>query len=190
MAPRSCACRSPCVNSPVNPAGELNELAGTQGPARKSNAGSDEALTKASIPPEALTLPLVPSPAEDLFTKFMKVFMETTQAQALAEPQECPLKARILETYWGKSHMKCYHFCQQCEDYFETSGTIETNRIPFAASFFRGSISLRWAKHKRHHKSATPITWSEFKAFLRKDLGSSQAFINSIWSKFRRDSQY
>ena len=32
--------------------------------------------------------------------------------------------------------------------------------------------------------------WSKFKAFLQKDLGSSQAFINSIWSKFRRDSQY
>ena len=32
--------------------------------------------------------------------------------------------------------------------------------------------------------------WSEFKAFLRKDLGSSQAFIDSIGSKFRRDSQY
>ena len=64
------------------------------------------------------------------------------------------------------------------------------NRTPFVASFLRGSISLRWAQHKRRHESATPITWPEFKAFLRKDLGSSQAFIDSIWSKFRRDSQY
>ena len=32
--------------------------------------------------------------------------------------------------------------------------------------------------------------WSDFKTFLRKDLESSQAFIDSIWSKFRRDSQY
>ena len=64
------------------------------------------------------------------------------------------------------------------------------NRTPFAASFLCGSISLRWAQHKRCHESATPITWFEFKAFLRKDLGSSQAFIDSIWSKFRRDSQY
>ena len=64
------------------------------------------------------------------------------------------------------------------------------NRTPFAASFLRGSISLRWAQHKRRHESATPITWPEFKAFLQKDLGSSQAFIDSIWSKFRRDSQY
>ena len=64
------------------------------------------------------------------------------------------------------------------------------NRTPFAASFFRGTISLRWAQHKRHHQGATPITWSEFKTFFRKDLGNSQAFINNIWSKFRRDSQY
>ena len=60
----------------------------------------------------------------------------------------------------------------------------------FAASFLRGSISLRWAQHKRRHKSITLITWSKFKAFLQKDLESSQAFIDSIWSKFRRDSQY
>ena len=64
------------------------------------------------------------------------------------------------------------------------------NHTPFAASFLRGSISLRWAQHKCRHESATPITWPEFKAFLRKDLGSSQAFIDSIWSMFRRDSQY
>ena len=86
--------------------------------------------------------------------------------------------------------MNCYHFCQQCEDYFEASGAIGINRTPFAATFFRGAISLRWAQHKRCYERATPITWSEFKAFLRKDLGSFQVFIDGIWSKFRRDSQY
>ena len=112
----------------------------------------------------------------------MKVFMETTQAQvqALAEPREHLLKARTPEIYSEKSHMGCYHFCQQCEDYFETSGAIGMNCTPFAATFLRAAISLRWAQHKRRHERATPITWSEFKAFLRKDLGSSQAFIDSI----------
>ena len=86
--------------------------------------------------------------------------------------------------------MECYHFCQQCKDHFETSGATEMNYIPFALSFFHGSISLRWAQHKRRHKSAILITWPEFKAFLRKNLRSSQAFIDSIWNKFRRDSQY
>ena len=86
--------------------------------------------------------------------------------------------------------MDCYHFYQQCKDYFETSGATGINRTPFAASFLHGTISLRWAQHKRRHQSATLITWLEFKTFLRKDLGNSQAFINNIWSKFRRDSQY
>ena len=86
--------------------------------------------------------------------------------------------------------MEYYHFCQQCEDHFETFGATGMNRPPFAALFFRGSISIRWAQHKRHHKSATLITWSDFKTFFQKDLGSSQAFIDNIWSKFRRDSQY
>ena len=86
--------------------------------------------------------------------------------------------------------MKCYHFCQQCEDYFKTSGATGMNCIPFIASFFHGSISIKWAQHKRCHKSTIPITWSDFKIFLWKDLGSFQAFIDSIWSKFRKDSQY
>ena len=113
MAPGSRARRSPCVNPPANPTGEQDELAG-QGPARGFNAGSDEAPTKAPTPPEAHTPSLVPPSTEDLFTKFMKVFMETMQAQvqALAEPWERLLKARTPETYWGKSYMECYHFCQ------------------------------------------------------------------------------
>ena len=71
--------------------------------------------------------------------------MKTTQAQtqALVEPRERPLKARTPETYWGKSHMECYHFCQQCEDCFKTLGATGMNRTPFTASFLRGSISLR-----------------------------------------------
>ena len=69
--------RSPRDNTPVNLAGELDELASAQGPARRSNAGNDEALT----PPEAPTPPLVLPTFEDLFTKFMKVFMEATQSR-------------------------------------------------------------------------------------------------------------
>ena len=83
MAPGFCACRSSFVNTSVDPARELDELAGALGSARGSNAGSDEAPT----PPEAFTPSLVLL-TKDFFTKFMKVFMETMQApaQALAEP--------------------------------------------------------------------------------------------------------
>ena len=56
----------------------------------------------------------------------MKVFMETTQAQtqALAEPRKWLFKAQTPETYWDKSYIECYYFCQQYEDHFEISGTI------------------------------------------------------------------
>ena len=36
----------------------------------------------------------------------------------------------------------------------------------------------------------TPITWIEFKAFLQKNLGKSKSFVNNIWKKLKRDSQY
>ena len=84
--------------------------------------------------------------------------------------------------------MECYHFYQQYEDYFETSGASEMNCTPFVALFLHGSINIKCAQYKRCHKRATLITWSEFKAFLQKDLGSLQALIESIWNKFRRDS--
>ena len=81
MAPGSRAQRSPRINPPADPTGEQDELAG-QGPVRGFNAGSDEAPTKALTPPEALTPPLVLPFTKDLFTKFMKIFMKTMQAQA------------------------------------------------------------------------------------------------------------
>ena len=77
--------------------------------------------------------------------KFMKAFVESTQAwnQKQVEPWEQLLKARFLEIYSGKSHINCYHFCQQCEDHFKTSGATKMNYTLFAASFLRGTISLR-----------------------------------------------
>ena len=188
MAPRSRSCQSSRVNTPVDPTGELNKLAGAQAPARRSNAGSNKASTKAPIPPKAPTSPLVPSPTENLFIRFMKVFMETFQAQALTKPRERLLKVRTPETYSGKSYLDFYYFCQQCEDYFKTSGVTGMNCTPFVATFLHSTVSVRWAQHKRRHKSATLITWPEFKNFLWKNLGDSQVFIDSIWSKFRKDS--
>ena len=100
--------------------------------------------------------------------------------QVQTKPWERPLKAKTPETYWDKSYMECYQFCQQCEDYFKTLAITKINCIPFATSFFCGTISIRWAQHKRHHKNTTPITWSDFKTFFQQDYGSSQAFIDSI----------
>ena len=71
--------------------------------------------------------------------------MEMTQARNREqfEPRGRLLKAKTSKTYSEKSHMDCYHFCQQWEDYFKTSGATGMNRTPFAATFLRGSISLR-----------------------------------------------
>ena len=34
------------------------------------------------------------------------------------------------------------------------------------------------------------MTWVEFKDFLQKNLGDFRAFVDSIWKKVKRDSQY
>ena len=89
MTPRSrIICRSPCVNTLVDITEEFDELAGAQEPAKRSNAGSNEASTKAPTLIQALTPPFILPISKDLFTKFINVFMETKQAQAqvLAEP--------------------------------------------------------------------------------------------------------
>ena len=142
VAPGFCACWSSRVNTLANFAGELNELIG-QNPAKGSNAGSDKTFIES--PPEAPTPPLIPFISENFFTKFMKVFMETTQAQDQLELWEFSLKARTPKTYVRKSNMDCYHFYQQCEDYFNTFGATEMNCTLFAATFLRSFISLRWA---------------------------------------------
>ena len=142
MAPGSCVWQSPHKNPLANLTREQDELASPQSLTERSDAGRNEALTSLEAP----TLSFVP-PTKDLLTKFMKTFMESAQAwdQEQAEPQEWLLKARSPKTYSRKSHIDCYHFCQQCEDNLETSGAIGMNCTPFIVSFFYGTISLRWA---------------------------------------------
>ena len=94
--------------------------------------------------------------------------------------------------YYGKSHMECYSFCQQCEDPFATTGAKGPNRIPFAVSFLRDRINFRWLQYKRKLDagSSVPISWDEFETLLRQSLGDSRAFVDSYWAKIKRDSQY
>ena len=44
-------------------------------------------------------------------------------------------------------------------------------------------------KHCNRGEELTPITWTEFKAFLRKNLGEYKSSVDSIWRKLKRDSQ-
>ena len=64
--------------------------------------------------------------------------------------------------------------------------------MPFAATFLQERALFRWQQHKAKNAGETdvPLTWEEFKAFLRWSLGESQAFVDSIWRTVRRDSQY
>ena len=67
MALGSCAQRSSCINLLAGPTREQDELAG-QGLVEVFNTKSNEALTKAIIPPEAPIPPCIPLSTKDLFT--------------------------------------------------------------------------------------------------------------------------
>ena len=145
------------------------------------------ALNPAPVPASA------PPSFDELFKQFMRAYLEPNQRlkQPLAE-RERSFKAKVPKMYYGKSHMDCYHFCQQCKDYFETIEATRINRTLFVASFLYGSISMHWTQYKHCHRGEklTSITWAEFKVFLRKNLGESKSFVDSIWKKLEKDFQY
>ena len=120
-------------------------------PAPRSDSDSDElgapekstpAPSHASAPaPVEPTLALKYSEAD--LIRILKIFSETKSQEPKAEvPRERPLKAKVLDVYFGKSHMDCYHYCQQCKDYFVTAGATGSNRTPFAALFLREKINF------------------------------------------------
>ena len=130
-----------------------------------------KAVLKAHAPAPALAPVLAPVVSEVLWEK---------------------AKARFPDIYHGKSHMNCYNFCQQCEDYFATVRAMKSTQIFFAASFFQNQISFHWQQYKRKPdgNSSAPVTWDKFKAFLRRSLGNSQAFVDTYWGKIKRDFQH
>lgn len=75
----------------------------------------------------------------------MQVYMEDRRhpvpALALAEPQENALdrllKSQNPELYYGKLHMECNYFCQQCKDHFKTAGAKKHKRVFFATIFLK-----------------------------------------------------
>ena len=170
MAPGgSRPCCSPCQNlPPLDPMED--ELAREPGPVGCAHLGNiSSALSRnptlgpelvPALNPAPVSAPAPPS-SNELFKNFMRVYLESNQGprEPLAE-RERSFKAKVPEVYYDKSHMDCYHFCQRCKDHFETAGITRTNRTPFAASFLRGNISVRWMQYKRRHRSEelTPIT--------------------------------
>ena len=202
MAPKgSRPCCSPCQNFPPLDLVE-DELAKKPGPVWGSYSGNTSPALFCNPTPGPKLVPAlnpapVPAPApfsfNKLFKQFMRAYLESNQGprQPLAERKQF-LKAKVPEIYYGKSHMDCYQFCQQYEDHFDTVGATGNNQTLFAAFFLRENISVRWTQYKRRHQGEelTSIIWTEFKAFLWKNLGESKSFVDNIWSKLKRDSQY
>ena len=123
----------------------------------------------------------------------MKAYLEMNQGsrQPLMECERF-FKAKVLENYYSKFHMDYYHFCQQCKDHFETAGITKANQTSLTAFFLCGNINIYWTKYKHRYQSKefTSISQTEFKAFLQKNLRKSKSFVNSIWKKLKRNSQY
>lgn len=146
--------------------------------------------------PTKETPPQAPAPArytKEILQRITKLCMDLfLQAQGSRQegPREGQLKAWILDLYYGKSHMERYHFCRQCENHFDTVGATGSNRTLFASSFLRGWIRFRWHQHKRRSQEVGPLPYAKFKAFLRKSLGDSRAFVDATWSRVKRTSQY
>ena len=146
-------------------------------------------LPVAVVPAAALPIPKY---TEEDLQRILKTVLEARAPTTFEEPRDKPLKARSPDVYRGNSHMECYNFCQQCEDYFATAGARRAKQISFATSFFQNQISFHWQQYKwkQDVDSTASVTWDELKAFLHRSLGDSRAFVDSYWGKIKRDSQY
>ena len=207
MIAQSSARHSPCQN----PHDGKDELAGrtpTKGSDRRTSA---PAASRASTPAVAPVVALLVASGsanssvvrylEDDLQRILRTVLDSrplapVPAPAAAlhyeGPRERPLKAWFPDIYWGKTHLECYNFFQQCKDHFAIAGATGSNRVPFAATFLKHTALFRWQQHQRkvENQTNTSISWEEFKAFLCQSLGKSEAFDDTIWSTIRKDSQH
>ena len=108
-------------------------------PAETSAPAQAPALTSAPAsipgPPERYTNEDLQNATKLTLELFVKG-QEYGQLQANSASRKQPLKARFPNLYYRNSHLDCYRFCQQCEDYFKTAGANKLNRFLFATLFF------------------------------------------------------
>ena len=118
-------------------------------PGVEDEGGPPRANTKSSnTPTYSGAISWAPTPAppstNELFKRFMKAYFKSNQGSSQPlEERKRPFKAKVPDVYYGKLHIDCYYFCQQCENHFKTSRVIETNQTLFEASFFCENISIR-----------------------------------------------
>ena len=142
-----CACRSLYCNSPLN--GKDN-FAGAA--LKLGSTNNNETFTHTSTMSRVFTpaLALPPAPANSTARSFEKdvqqIFKTVQEArpptlvpQPLVfpnKPCEKFLKARFSNVYCGKTHIKCYNFCQQCKDHFTSDKAKGHNWVLFATISF------------------------------------------------------
>ena len=156
---RSFACRSPCQN----PHDGKDELAGgifTEGSDRRTPA---PAASRGPTPAIALVVaPLAASGSadssmvrylEDDLQQILRTVLDSRPLAPIPAPASPPhyegpcerfLKARFPDIYWGKTHLECDNFFQQCKDHFATAGAMGSNQVPFAAIFLKDTALFRW----------------------------------------------
>ena len=97
------------------PPGAEDELVGD--PPGAPNKGSN---TPTHFPGVSWAPTLVSPSTNELFKQFMKAYLKSNQGPSQPpEERKQPLKAKVSDVYYGKLHIDCYHFCQQCKDHFE-----------------------------------------------------------------------
>lgn len=194
-----CTRRSPRSN-PL-PTGKDKLAGGAPGAPNKGSGTSTPTFATSRVPTPA-PAPASASGPPGLYTDVnlqkatklvLKSFVKGQQyGQVNSAPRERALKVRNPDLYYRSSHIECYYFCRQCEDYFNTAGVTDPQRIFFAALFLQDRINFCWQQHKTQVEwdRIAPLTWDKFKTFLQQSFGESIAFVNNIWGKIKKDSQY
>ena len=155
MASRSSSHRA---TPALRPGSRSRKAATSASPTPRSDSKSDElrapkkstpALSHVSVPSHTS----IPAPVEPILVfkyskadlmRILKIFLETKGQESKFEvPCKQLLKAKVPDVYFEKSHIDCYYFCQQCEDYFEIASATGSNRTPFTALFFCGKINFQ-----------------------------------------------
>lgn len=136
-----------------------------------------------------LTLFLASKFTKDLFRQLMQVYIEDRYQPVLApaplaKSQKDALnksfKARNSDIYYDNLHIKCYYFCQQCKENFETGGAKDHKRVFFALTFLKNRILNCFQQYQTWTKynQVVLLSYKKFKTFLRKSFVESHIFIS------------
>ena len=128
--------------------GEKKLVKGLPGAPTKGSTTSTLSLTIfwAQTPALALAPALAPSSIRELCQQPLKTY--TAIVKLLKQNHRSgsckPLfKAWFYNFYYRNLYIDCYHFYQQCKDYFKTTGASRFNYISIASLFFCGAIVQR-----------------------------------------------